>query len=54
MLAITQFQDVDSPRFMRSKILKRQIFHADQGALPPVIPVNPYLGGRARKKWATF
>ena len=54
MLAITQFQDVDSPRFTHLKILKCQIFHADEGALPPVIPINPYLGGRVRKKWPTF
>ena len=25
-----------------------------EGALPPTTPVNPYLGGSARKKWATF
>ena len=26
----------------------------DEGALPPMTPVNPYLGGNAWKKWATF
>ena len=26
----------------------------DEGALPPMTPVNPYLGGNVRKKWATF
>ena len=26
----------------------------NEGALPPVTPINFYLGGRARKKWATF
>ena len=25
-----------------------------KGALPPTTPINPYLGGNARKKWATF
>ena len=54
MLAITQFQAIDTHRFTRSKILKCQIFHANQGALPPATPINPYLGGRVRKKWVTF
>ena len=54
MLAITQFQAIDTHRFTRSKILKCQIFHADQGALPPATPINPYLGGRARKKMGHF
>ena len=26
----------------------------DEGALPPMTPINPYLGGNAKKKWATF
>ena len=26
----------------------------DEGVLPPMTPINPYLGGNARKKWATF
>ena len=42
MLAITQFQAIDTHRFTRLKILKRQIFHADEGALPlrpPLIPI---------------
>ena len=26
----------------------------DEGVLPPMTPGNPYLGGNARKKWATF
>ena len=26
----------------------------DEGALPPMTPINPYLGGNVRKKWATF
>ena len=50
MLAITQFQAIDTHRFTCSKILKCQIFHADQGALAPVTPINPYLGGRACEK----
>ena len=54
MLAITQLQAVDTPRFTRSKILKCEILHMDEGALPPMTPVNPYLGDRARKKWTTF
>ena len=47
MLAITQFPAVDTPRFTDSKNLKCEILHMDEGALPPVTPVNPYLGGRA-------
>ena len=54
MLAITQFQAVDTLRFTPSKNLKCEILHMDEGALPPATPVNPYLGGRARKKWTTF
>ena len=26
----------------------------DEGVLPPTTPINPYLGGNTRKKWATF
>ena len=26
----------------------------DEGVLPPMTPINPYLGGNAWKKWATF
>ena len=54
MLAITQFQAVDTPIFQRSKILKCEILHMDEGVLPPTTPVNPYLGDRAWKKWTTF
>ena len=54
MLAITQFQAVDTPRFTPSKNLKCEILYMDEGALPPATPVNPYLGGRVRKKWTTF
>ena len=54
MLAITQFQAVDTPRFTPSKNLKCEILHMDEGVLPPATPVNPYLGGRAQKKWTTF
>ena len=46
MLAITQFQALDTPRFTCSKILKCEILHMDKGALPPTIPINPYLGDR--------
>ena len=54
MLAITQFQAVDTPRFTRLKILKCEILHMDEGALPPMTPISPYLGDRVRKKWTTF
>ena len=54
ILAITQFQAVDTPRFTRSKILKCEILHMDEGALPPMTLINSYLGGRVQKKWTTF
>ena len=54
MLAITQFQAVDTPRFTHSKILKCEILHMDKGALPPTTPVNPYLGHRAQKNGPLF
>ena len=54
MLAITQFQAVDTPRFTCLEILKCEILHMDEGALPPTSPVNSYLGGSAQKKWTTF
>ena len=31
-----------------------KIWGTDEGVLPPMTPVNPYLGGNVRKKWATF
>ena len=54
MLTITQFQAIDTHRFTCSKILKRQIFHADDGALTPVTLVNPYLGGGHEKNGPLF
>ena len=54
MLAITQFQVVDTPRFTHSMTLKCEILHIDEGALPPTTPINPYLGARAWQKWTTF
>ena len=46
MLAITQFQAVDTPRFTCSKILKCEILHMDEGAVYPMTLINPYLVGR--------
>ena len=38
-----------------NRLLKNgKFFGGDEGALPPVTPINPYLGGRHAKKWATF
>ena len=54
MLAITQFQAVDTPRFTPSKNLKCEILHMDEGALPPATPVNPYLGAGREKNGPLF
>ena len=38
-----------------NQLLKNgKFFGGDEGALPPVTPINPYLGGRCAKKWTTF
>ena len=31
-----------------------KFWYVDEGALPPVTPINPYLGANAQKKLATF
>ena len=36
------------------KLEKCQILGYGRGGTAPMTPVNPYLGGNARKKWATF
>ena len=33
---------------------KHKFLLGDEGALPPVTPINPYLGGSERKKWSIF
>ena len=39
---------------MANRNLKKVNFWCvDEGALPPMTPINPYLGGNM-KKWATF
>ena len=50
----SRFQAVDTSRFTRSRTQKREFLLGDEGALPPATPVNPYLGGSARKKWSIF
>ena len=54
ILAITQFQAVDTPRFTHSKILKCEILHLDEGALPSTTPINPYLGAGREKNGPLF
>ena len=45
VVTMRQFQGVDTSRFTRSWTQKHKCLLGDEGALPPVIPVNPYLGG---------
>ena len=54
ILAITQFQAVDTPRFTRSTILNCEILHMDEGALPPMTLVNRYLGAGHEKNGPLF
>ena len=38
-----------------NRLLKNgKFFGGEEGALSPVTPVNPYLGGRCTQKWTTF
>ena len=46
MLTMAEFQAIDNPSFTHLKISKCQILHVDEGALSPMTPINPYLGGR--------
>ena len=40
---------------MANQNLKKVNFWCvDKGALPPMTPINAYLGGNVRKKWASF
>ena len=54
VLTMRWFQSVDTSRFTSSRTRQCQFCAVDEGALPPTTPVNPYLGWRARKKWAIF
>ena len=53
-LTMRWFQSLDTFRFTCSQTQQCQFCAVDEGALPPTTPVNPYLGGSARKKWSFF
>ena len=42
------------PERANQNFKKVNFWCVDEGALPPMTPINPYLGGNAWKKWATF
>ena len=49
VVTMRQFQGVDTSRFTHSRTQKHKFLLGDEGALPPATPVNPYLGGSAKK-----
>ena len=54
VVTMRQFQGVDTSRFTHSQTQKHKFLLGDEGALPPATPVNPYLGGSARKNGQFF
>ena len=54
VLTMSWFKSVDTSRFTCSRTQQCQFYVVGEGALPPTTPVNPYLGGSARKKWSFF
>ena len=54
VLTMTSFQAVDTSRFTCSTIQNHEFLHGNEGALPPLTPVNPYLEGRYTKKQSIF
>ena len=53
-LTMRWFQSLDTFRFTCSQTQQCQFCAVDEGALPPTTPINPYLGGSARKKRSFF
>ena len=53
VVTMRQFQGVDTSRFTHSRTQKHKFLLGDEGALPPAIPINPYLWG-AHKKMVNF
>ena len=43
-----------APETVNQLLKNGKFFGGDDGALPPATPINPYLGGRHAKKWATI
>ena len=54
VLTMRQFQGVDTSRFTHSQTQKHKFLLGDKGTLPPVTPINPYLGGSMQKKGQFF
>ena len=53
-LTMRCFQSLDTFRFTCSQRQQGQFCAVDEGALPPMTLVNPYLGGSVRKKMVIF
>ena len=43
-----------APETVNQLLKNGKFFGGDEGELPPVTPINPYLRERYTQKWATF